>query len=210
MVRSRVWPSSGAAALQLLENRQASGVERLELVLRVVVRRRRARRASARPRSNGQDAGQHPEQGRLAGAVRRRPAPRGRRARPRSRCPRRRRCRRTPCGCPRACATRRPVRGGCGKREADHARRASTSTPLDTVEHLDAALNLPRLGRLIAEALDEALDLGDALGLVARLRLEQLAPRLPLHQVLVVVARIDGRARSARSSAIEVTMRFRK
>ena len=59
------------------------------------------------------------------------------------------------------------------------------------VEHLDAALHLARLGRLVAEALDEALDLGDALGLVARARLQELAPGLALHQEVVVVARVD-------------------
>jgi len=54
-----------------------------------------------------------------------------------------------------------------------------------------------RLRRLVAEALDEPLDLGDALGLVPGLREQQLAPRLALDQVVVVVARVDGDARRA-------------
>ncbi len=62
---------------------------------------------------------------------------------------------------------------------------------LDLVEHLDAALHLARLRRLVAEALDEALDLGDALGLVARAGLQQRAAGLALDQEVVVVAGID-------------------
>jgi hypothetical protein len=53
---------------------------------------------------------------------------------------------------------------------------------------------LPGLGGLIAEALDEPLDLGNALGLVARARLQQLAPCLTLDQEIVVIARVHGEA----------------
>src|SRR3989449_722263 len=67
-----------------------------------------------------------------------------------------------------------------GEREADPARPALDLDALHAFEHLDAALHLPGLGRLVAEALDEPLDLGDALRLVPRLRLEELAARREL------------------------------
>ena len=80
------------------------------------------------------------------------------------------------------------------KREVHLAARAGQLDALDTLQHLDAALHLAGLGRLVAEPLDEALDLGDALGLVARARLEQLAPGLALDQEVVVVARVHREA----------------
>src|SRR5439155_218225 len=84
-----------------------------------------------------------------------------------------------------------------GEREADPARLAPDLHALDALEHLDAALHLSGLGRLVAEALDEPLDLRDALGLVPRLRLEELPARRALDEVVVVVARIDGDPRRA-------------
>ena len=65
---------------------------------------------------------------------------------------------------------------------------------LDLGQHLHPALHLAGLGGLIAKALDEALDLGDALGLVARARLQQLAPGLALDEEVVVVAGVDREA----------------
>src|SRR5213595_1513410 len=82
-------------------------------------------------------------------------------------------------------AAARPWRGREG--EADVPRLALDLDALEAVEHLDPALDLPRLGRLVAEALDEPLDLGDALGLVSRLGEQELAPRLALDQIVVVV-----------------------
>src|SRR5713226_7656092 len=46
------------------------------------------------------------------------------------------------------------------KGEADAPRRPPDLDALELVQHLDAALDLTRLGRLIAKTLDEALDLG--------------------------------------------------
>ena len=65
---------------------------------------------------------------------------------------------------------------------------------VDPLQHFDAALDLASLGGLIPEALDEALDLGNALRLIARLRGQELAPRLTLDQVIVVVTRIQRNA----------------
>src|SRR5262249_35865375 len=76
--------------------------------------------------------------------------------------------------------------------EVDASRRARNLDALDALEHLDTALHLPRLGRLVAEPLDEALDLLDALGLIARLRLQQGMPRLALDEIVVVVALVHG------------------
>ena len=86
----------------------------------------------------------------------------------------------------------RPVRGGWGNVKWIRASARVDLDPIDLVEHLDPALHLPRLGRLIAEAVDEALDLGHALGLVARARLEQRVPGLALHEEVIVVAGVDG------------------
>src|SRR5436190_581816 len=84
-----------------------------------------------------------------------------------------------------------------GAARASPARLAPDLHALDALEHLDAALHLSGLGRLVAEALDEPLDLRDALGLVPRLRLEELPARRALDEVVVVVARIDGDPRRA-------------
>ncbi len=78
-----------------------------------------------------------------------------------------------------------------GKREVDAARLRLGLDALHPVEHLDPALHLPGLARLVAEPVDEALDLGHPLGLVARLRLPQGLPGLALHQEVVVVAVVE-------------------
>jgi len=83
------------------------------------------------------------------------------------------------------------VRGGS---EVDPPRGAGQLDALDLGQHLHAALHLPGLGRLVAEALDEPLDLLDAPGLVARLRLQQRVARLALDEVVVIVARVDREA----------------
>ena len=80
--------------------------------------------------------------------------------------------------------------------------------PIHLVEHLDPALDLARLRRLIAEAVDEALDLGHALGLVACARLEQRLPGLALDEEVIVVARVDvhtapRQVRDGRDHAVE-------
>jgi len=179
-------------ALELFQNRQGRR-QCLELVLRIVVNRDVG---AERPLTavEGQRSGEDPEQGRLARAVR--PDQRDLRA---------------------ALDLEIDARvhdvvavrlvdllehghtaagpRRLGEREADDARLVLHHHAIDAVEHLDAALNLPRLARLIPEALDEALDLGDALGLVARLRLDELPPRLPLDQILVIVAGIDREPR---------------
>src|SRR5260370_23655346 len=66
------------------------------------------------------------------------------------------------------------------KREADAAHPPPDLDALELVQHLDAALHLARLGRLVAETLDAALDLRPALGLSARSRLEEGLARLAL------------------------------
>ena len=62
---------------------------------------------------------------------------------------------------------------------------------LDLVELLDAALHLLRLGRLIAEAADEGLEMVDVLALVFVRRLQLRAPLGFLLQVFLVVAVVD-------------------
>src|SRR3989442_15398106 len=71
-----------------------------------------------------------------------------------------------------------PGARGLRKREADAPRPPPDLDAPELVPHLDAALHLARLGRLVAEALDEALDFGHPLGLVARPRLEEGLARL--------------------------------
>ena len=143
------------------------------------------------PAIEGQRAGQHLEQGRLAGAVR-----------PHQRSARAALDLEVDTGVHDVVAVRlvdalergHPAAGPrrLGEREADHARLALDLDAVDAIEHLHPALDLPGLARLVSEALDEALDLGDTLGLVPCLRLEQLAARLSLDQILVVVTGVDG------------------
>ena len=99
-----------------------------------------------------------------------------------------------------------------GEREVDAARVGLGLDPLHAAEHLHPALHLPGLARLVAEALDEPLDLGHSLGLVAGLRLPQRLAGLALHQEVVVVAvvqrdRAAGQLRDGGDHAIqEVTV----
>ena len=85
-----------------------------------------------------------------------------------------------------------PRARGLGKLEMDSPSARVDLDPIHLVEHLDPALDLARLRRLIAEAVDEPLDLGHALGLVARARLEERVPGLPLDEKMIVVAGVDG------------------
>ena len=78
------------------------------------------------------------------------------------------------------------------KGEADAPRPPPDLDALELVQHLDAALHLARLGRLVAEALHETLDLGHALGLVARPRLEEGLARLALDEEMIIVAHVEG------------------
>src|SRR5690606_4171875 len=78
-------------------------------------------------------------------------------------------------------AQARRVALGLGRRLALHA-----------LEHLDAALHLARLARLVPEALDEALELGAPPRLVGAPRLELLAAQRARRLVGVPVAGIDG------------------
>ena len=66
--------------------------------------------------------------------------------------------------------------------------------PLDLLERLHAALDLPRFRCLVAEAFDEAFDLGDFAVLTALSRQELLAALLPLDQVAIVVGLVEGEA----------------
>ena len=68
------------------------------------------------------------------------------------------------------------------KGEADAPRPPPDLDALELVQHLDAALHLARLGRLVAEALHETLDLGHALGLA----------RLALDEEMIIVAHVEG------------------
>src|SRR5712691_1045107 len=80
------------------------------------------------------------------------------------------------------------------KGEADAPRRPPDLDALELVQHLDAALDLTRLGRLIAKALDEALDLGHPLGLITGAGLEEGLARLALDEEAIVVALVEGDA----------------
>ena len=62
---------------------------------------------------------------------------------------------------------------------------------LDLIQLLDAALDLLRLRRLIAKAVDEGLQMLDVLALIAPGRFELRAALLLLLQVALVVAVID-------------------
>ena len=62
---------------------------------------------------------------------------------------------------------------------------------LDLLQFLDAALHLLRLGRLVAEAVDEDFQLLDAFALVAVRGFQLLAPLRLLRQILVVVAGVE-------------------
>ena len=89
--------------------------------------------------------------------------------------------------------TVRPLRGGCGKAESDGlGPGVGHDHPLHPVEGLDLALDLPGLGQLVAEALDEPLGLGDLPSLDARLALPLGHPGVPLLDEVGVVADVLG------------------
>ena len=79
---------------------------------------------------------------------------------------------------------------------------------LDLLEHLDAALHLRGLGRLVAKAIDEFLDARD-LFILPLLRLAQaFEPRVALDQVVRIIAVIVGERaqreiRDARDDRVE-------
>src|SRR5262249_14230061 len=77
------------------------------------------------------------------------------------------------------------------KGEVDPTRLRLHLDAVDPLQHFDAALDLASLRGLIPEAVDEALDLGNALRLITGLRGQELAPRLALDQVIVVVTWIQ-------------------
>src|SRR5712692_177314 len=77
------------------------------------------------------------------------------------------------------------------KGEADAPYRPPDLDALELGQHLDAALDLTRLGRLIAKTLDEALDLGHPLGLIAGAGLEEGLARLALDEKVIVVALVE-------------------
>ena len=58
----------------------------------------------------------------------------------------------------------------------------------DLLEHLDPALHLRRLGRLVAEAVDEHLDARDFFVLLALGLAQRLDPLVVLDEVAAVVA----------------------
>src|SRR6185503_4073308 len=72
--------------------------------------------------------------------------------------------------------------------EADRLPAARGFDALDLLESLHARLNLARLGRLVAEALDEPLDARDLPRLLGGLLLERRLPRLARLEVVVVAA----------------------
>ena len=82
--------------------------------------------------------------------------------------------------------------GGGGELKADALALGRHVDALDLLEHLDAALHLRRLRRLIAEAADECLDALNLLVLAALGLAQPLEPRVALDQVLRVVAVVVG------------------
>jgi len=64
--------------------------------------------------------------------------------------------------------------------------------PIHLVEHLDPALDLARLRRLITKAVDERSISATRLAWVARACLEERVPGLPLDEEMIVVAGVDG------------------
>ena len=100
---------------------------------------------------------------------------------------------RRPCARPSARSTMRPLFGAAGKLEVDALALGRNLDALDLLEHLDAALHLRGLGRLVAEAIDEFLDARDLL-VLPLLRLAQpVEPRVALDQVVRVVAVVVGK-----------------
>ena len=79
-----------------------------------------------------------------------------------------------------------------GEREAHALALGRHLDRLDLLEHLDPALDLTGLGRLVPEPLDEPLGLGPGLGLARGLGLELADPLLALHDELGEPADVLG------------------
>ena len=74
----------------------------------------------------------------------------------------------------------RPLFAHAGKREVDALALGRDLDRHDLVEHLDPALHLRRLRRLVAEAVDERLHPLDLVVLIALLLAQPLHPRVAL------------------------------
>ena len=83
------------------------------------------------------------------------------------------------------------------KREVDALALGRDLDRDDLVEHLDPALDLRRLGRLVAEAIDERLHPRDLVVLIALLLAQPLHPLFALVQVAAVVPGIVGQRAQA-------------
>ena len=79
----------------------------------------------------------------------------------------------------------------------------------DLLEHLDAALHLRGLRRLVAEAVDEHLHARDFFVLLALRLAQPLDARVALDEVVAVVADVVGQRAQVRS-AMRVTTASRK
>ena len=86
----------------------------------------------------------------------------------------------------------RPLFAQDGKVEVDLLALGRHLDRHDLLEHLDPALHLRRLGRLVAEAVDEHLDARDLLVLLALGLAQRLDARVVLDQVVAVVADVVG------------------
>ena len=88
-------------------------------------------------------------------------------------------------------ATIRPLGFGCGNVKWIVSSSGRNLDALDLFQFLDPALHLLGLGRLRAEAVDERLQLLDALPLIAIRRLELRLPLRLLRQIFVVVPAVE-------------------
>ena len=86
----------------------------------------------------------------------------------------------------------RPLFAHGGKLKWIFLRSGGTSIGHDLLEHLDAALHLRGLRRLIAEAIDEHLDARDFLVLLALGLAQLLDARFVRDEVVAVVADVVG------------------
>ena len=86
----------------------------------------------------------------------------------------------------------RPLFAHVGKREVDPLALGRHLDRHDLLEQLDPALHLRRLGRLVAEPVDEHLDARDFLVLLALRLAQPLEHRVALLDVLAVVADVVG------------------
>ena len=87
---------------------------------------------------------------------------------------------------------RAPALRAGGKVEMDFLALGGHFDRNDLLELLDPALHLRRLGRLIAEPIDEHLDARNLLVLLALCLAERLEARLVLHEIVAVVADVVG------------------